>query len=105
MSVSESSRNVSRESVAAEVRAHLARARKSGRAAALELGWTQPYMSRRLNGDIAFDVDDLAALAELLGVPVIAFFQSPYVMAQAPRGQQLVQMIPVGDLHRWAAAA
>jgi len=62
------------EYVAGEVRAHLARARLSGRRAALQLGWTQPYMSRRLTGDIPFDVTDLEALAGLLGVPVTAFF-------------------------------
>lgn len=64
------------DSVAGEVRAHLARARISGRQAALQLGWTQPYMSRRLTGDIAFDVNDLEALAGLIGVPVTAFFDA-----------------------------
>jgi transcriptional regulator with XRE-family HTH domain len=67
--------NVSRESVAAEVRAALARAQRSGRNVAAALGWTQPYMSRRLNGDRPFDVDDLTAIADELGVPVVSFFQ------------------------------
>jgi transcriptional regulator with XRE-family HTH domain len=62
------------EYVAGEIRAYLARARLSGRRAALQLGWTQPYMSRRLTGDIPFDVTDLEALAGLLDVPVTAFF-------------------------------
>jgi transcriptional regulator with XRE-family HTH domain len=62
------------ESVAGEVRAHLARARLSGRQAALQLGWTQPYMSRRLTGDIPFDVADLEAIADLLGIPVATLF-------------------------------
>jgi hypothetical protein len=77
MNASDEGLNVSRESVAGEVRAQLARRRRSARSVALELGWTQPYMSRRINGDVAFDVDDLAALAELLDVPVISFFQGP----------------------------
>ena len=61
--------------MAGEVRAHLARARLSGRQAALQLGWTQPYMSRRLTGDIPFDVADLEAIADLLGIPVTALFE------------------------------
>src|SRR5579859_5043198 len=69
--------NVSRESIAAEVRAQLARRRRSARSVAFELGWTQTYMSRRINGRIPFNVDDLAAIAEALDVPVISFFQGP----------------------------
>jgi hypothetical protein len=49
------------EIVAGEVRAYLGRRRLSGRAAAMQLGWTQQYMSRRLTGAIPFDVADLAA--------------------------------------------
>ena len=64
------------EKVAAEVRAHLARQRLSGRQAAMRLGWTQPYMSRRLTGEIPFDVTDLEAIAGLLNVPVTAFFDA-----------------------------
>jgi hypothetical protein len=77
MSTSDEDLNVSRESIAAEVRAQLARRRRSARSAALELGWTQPYMSRRINGVVAFNVEDLAQLARLLDVPVISFFQGP----------------------------
>ena len=62
------------EAVAAEVRAQLARNRLSGRRAAEMLGWKQTYMSRRLTGAVPFDVDDLAALAELLDVPIGQFF-------------------------------
>ncbi len=32
------------------------------------------YLSRRMRGLAPFNVDDLAALAQLLGVPVSAFF-------------------------------
>lgn len=75
-----------RESVAGEVRAHLARARLSGRQAALQLGWTQPYMSRRLTGDIPFDVADLEAIADLLGIPVTALFdQGPSDWGLSPQ--------------------
>ena len=44
--------------VAEEIRVLLAR----------RIGATQPYMSRRLTGEIAFDVDDLDRIAGVLGV-------------------------------------
>lgn len=62
--------------VAAEVRAWMGRRRRSGRSVAIELGWTEIYLSRRLTGKVPFDVADLAALAELLEVPVSEFFES-----------------------------
>ena len=52
----------------------MARQRISGRQAARRLGWTQQALSRRLNGDIPFNVTELAALAGLLGVQVSTFF-------------------------------
>lgn len=64
------------EAVAAEIRAELARQRLSARRAAARLGWTQAYLSRRLNGDVPFDVEDIEALADLLGVVPERFFRS-----------------------------
>lgn len=63
--------------VAAEVRAQLARAKRTGRSVALQLGWKQTYISRRLTGAVPFDVNDLDAIASVLGVPVVAFFPWP----------------------------
>ena len=63
-----------RERVITEVRRHLKRQRWSARRAAMEIGWSEMYFSRRLLGKTAFDVDDLEALAELLEVRVIDFF-------------------------------
>lgn len=65
------------ELVAGEVRAGIARAGLSGSQAAVRLGWTQPYMSRRLTGRVPFDVTDLGELAELLDVPIEVFFREP----------------------------
>lgn len=62
------------ERVAANVREQLARQRCSGRKAAEALGWRQQFLARRLRGDIPFDVNELAALAGLLKVPVELFF-------------------------------
>jgi transcriptional regulator with XRE-family HTH domain len=60
--------------VAAEVRAMIARRRTTANQVRQRLGWTQSYLSRRLTGRAAFDVNDLAQLAELFSVPVVAFF-------------------------------
>src|SRR5258708_18443219 len=67
---------VTQETVAAEVRAWLGRRNRSGRSIARELGWTEPYLSRRLTGTVPFDVADLVAIADLLDVSVTAFFDS-----------------------------
>ena len=69
-----------KESVAAEVRAWLARRQWSGRAASQELGWTEIYLNRRLRGVVPFDVADLEQLAKLLDLPITAFFQTPDVV-------------------------
>jgi transcriptional regulator with XRE-family HTH domain len=63
--------------VAGVVRAELARRRMSGSQAAERLGWTQPYISRRLTGRIPFDIEDLAQLSGLLGVEIIDFLPAP----------------------------
>ena len=75
-------RSTARSRVASEVRAELARAQVSGNRLAALLGQSQPYWSRRLTGKVAFDVDDLTAIADLLGISVTAFFGVP---TQNPR--------------------
>lgn len=57
-----------RELVAAELRAHLARQRLSGRALAKMLGENQTWVSRRLAGHVPLDTDDLQRIAEALGL-------------------------------------
>ena len=57
------------ETVGARVRGRLAEAGITQRAAAVELGLSQPALHRRLSGAIPFDVAELAALGKLLGVP------------------------------------
>lgn len=56
------------------MRAALARHRRTGKGMAAQLGWNHMYMSRRLTGRVAFDVNDLAAIAAALKVPVSSFF-------------------------------
>lgn len=65
------------ETVIGEVRAHLARQRRSAQSVALQLGWTQRYFSRRLTGQVPFTIDDLAAIAEVLDVPISALLEAP----------------------------
>jgi transcriptional regulator with XRE-family HTH domain len=56
--------------VAEEVRALLARRRISGVQLAKQIGKSQPYFSRRLNGAVSFDLDDLEAIAKVLEINV-----------------------------------
>ena len=58
------------EAVAAEVRAQLARHRRSGRSIARELGYSQQSMSLRITGKIPFNVIELVAIAQLLDIPI-----------------------------------
>lgn len=60
-----------------EIRAHLARQRRSAQSLALELGWTQRYLSRRLTGQVPFSVDDIDAIAGALGVSVSSLLEEP----------------------------
>jgi transcriptional regulator with XRE-family HTH domain len=65
--------------VAAEVRAELARKQMSQHALAAALGVAQQTVSRRLTGEVPFDVAELGRVAEILGVPVGQFFPASAV--------------------------
>lgn len=54
--------------VAGEIRAHAARKGLSGRQLAFQLGKSQPWISRRLTGEIPFDVEELDMVAAILEV-------------------------------------
>lgn len=60
------------ERTAAAVRAELARRKISGSELARHLGWTRSSGWRRISGAQAFTVDELAAVAEYLDVPMSA---------------------------------
>lgn len=70
--------------VAAEVRAELGRQRRSGSWLARELGVAQSAMSRRLTGELPFDVDELEAISAALDVPVTRFLIDRAPQAQLP---------------------
>src|SRR5438128_9548020 len=59
-----------REQIAEELRVMLVRRRISAAELARQIGVTQPYLWRRMAGEIAFDVDDLDAIAEVLRVKI-----------------------------------
>jgi transcriptional regulator with XRE-family HTH domain len=58
------------ERVAANVRAELGRHRRTQTALAQHLGLSQTAVSRRLLGQVPFDVNEVHSLAAWLGVPV-----------------------------------
>ncbi len=51
----------------------MARQRITGTQLAERLGRSQPYVSRRLVGEVPFDLGDLEAIAAELGVPLTKF--------------------------------
>lgn len=62
------------EAVAEEIRVLLARRRMSAAKLAERIGWKQQYIARRMVGAQSFDLDDLEAIAEGLGVQIIDLF-------------------------------
>ncbi len=67
-----------RAAVAAEVRAWMGRRRATQADLATALGKSQPYVSRRLSGEVAFDTDDLFRLAEHFNVGVADLLERPH---------------------------
>jgi transcriptional regulator with XRE-family HTH domain len=59
-----------REQVAEEVRALLARKMMTGADVATAMKKSPMYVSRRIRGEVAFDLDDIQAIAEVLGVEI-----------------------------------
>ena len=65
--------NLTAERVAAEVRAEMARQHASQTALATILNTSQAAVSRRLRGQVPFDVTELETIAGHFGVPVSQF--------------------------------
>ncbi|MWV50098.1 hypothetical protein GRS96_12545 [Rathayibacter sp. VKM Ac-2803] len=60
--------------VANNVRAELSRERWTGRKAAVALGLTPTYVSRRLSGETPMTPADLVMFSDFLSIPVGRFF-------------------------------
>lgn len=65
------------QNVASEVRAEMARQRVSQRQLAEVLDISQPQVSDRLRGEIAFNTTELEKVAKFLRVPVANFLNTP----------------------------
>lgn len=59
-----------RVTIAEEVRAMMGRRQMSAVQLGRKIGKSQSYMSRRLTGETAFDLDDLEAITAALDVPL-----------------------------------
>lgn len=64
------SRSTPSQRVALNVRAEIARQRRSGSNVAKSLGRTQAWISRRLAGHVAFSIDELNEIADELSIPL-----------------------------------
>ena len=58
------------EIVAGQVRASLAVRHLRQWELAVQLGWGQKYLSRRLRGEVPFSTEDIQKIAEALGIPI-----------------------------------
>jgi len=70
-------RSNDRATIAGEVRAELARQQKTQRDVASILGLPQQSIQQRLAGKTPWRAEELATLADALGVPVSRFFAEP----------------------------
>ena len=84
------------ELVAEEIRVLLARRRISASDLARKTGMTQRAVSRRLTGEKVIDVDDLASIANALGVDVVDLL---------PRSAEGRTVVVAGDARRQTTVA
>ena len=73
------------ELVAENVRALMARTKAKQADLANALGMTQGAVSKKVNGDRPFTLDEIDHVARLFGVPVGSLFEAP-VVVPFPRG-------------------
>lgn len=60
--------------IESKIKDELDKAGISGRALAVKLGTSTAYVARRLSGEVEMSVSDVERIAEVLSVPVGAFF-------------------------------
>jgi len=68
----------------AELRAELARHRITAAEVAQRLDRSEAYVSRRLTGEIPLNLDDLAEIAEMLGIAPAALIARAQVQDEPP---------------------
>jgi len=84
-----------RDHVATELRVLLARRRMSATELARRIGATQPYLWRRMSGEISFDLDDLQKIAAVLGVGVSDLLPkaNSFWKSRQPLGERVVATV------------
>lgn len=65
------------------------------------LGWTDMYLSRRITGKTPFGLDDVAAVAGLLEVPVAALLPEPDGAAPGVTMDRLSPKLALNPLPAW----
>jgi len=65
------------DSVSAEIRAELTRQDRSQGDLCAALGWSEPYLSRRLTGQVSFSLTDIEKIAGVFRLPVSQFVNPP----------------------------
>lgn len=83
--------------MAEEIRALMARRRISGVGLAARINRSQSYVSRRLTGEVPFDVDDLEAIAVALGVTAAKLVSSAGEGSRQPTLQYSGQTVRPTD--------
>lgn len=78
--------NLLRERVAEEVRALMARRMMTGADLAAKIGRSPMYVSRRVRGEVGFDLDDMQRLAEVFEVDVLDLMPRPIKARSDPNG-------------------
>jgi cytochrome c556 len=83
--------------VAGEVRAEMARQQRYGTWMAKQMGMTQSAWSRRVTGDLPFDVEQLDRVAAILDVPITQFIgggvaPGKHSTCSAPSGSALAMV-------------
>lgn len=86
-----------REGTAEEIRVLLARRRISAAELARRAGMKQSTLARRMTGEIAFDLDDLEAIADVLGVTILDLLPSAMVRPNNRSGAVTSQTAPAAD--------
>jgi transcriptional regulator with XRE-family HTH domain len=71
--------------VAAAIRRALAQEGRSQGDLAQALGWSDPYLSRRLTGRVSFSLTDIELIATALDVPRSQLLEAPMPRAASAR--------------------
>jgi predicted transcriptional regulator len=72
-------------SVIAEIRRRLAELDRSQTDLAAALGWSLPYLSRRLTGSVDFSLSDVEQIATALDIPRSQLLGAPLPVARSGR--------------------